>query len=91
MPAADMQSPGLEADDIIATLAVRALREGLHVTIASPDKVRTWMRISDNRLLQPHYALVMSGLHPRCRVLQERSSLWGCGVIGDLLLATRFY
>lgn len=34
-----MQSPGLEADDIIATLAVRALAEGCHVTIASPDKV----------------------------------------------------
>lgn len=33
------QSPGLEADDIIATLAVRALAEGCHVTIASPDKV----------------------------------------------------
>jgi 5'-3' exonuclease len=34
-----MQSPGLEADDIIATLAERALAEGCHVTIASPDKV----------------------------------------------------
>jgi 5'-3' exonuclease len=34
-----LQSPGLEADDIIATLAVRALAEGCDVTIASPDKV----------------------------------------------------
>ena len=39
------QSPGLEADDIIATLALRGLAEGLAVTIASPDKV-AWFRIN---------------------------------------------
>lgn len=31
--------PGVEADDVIATLAVRALGAGMSVEIASPDKV----------------------------------------------------
>ena len=31
--------PGIEADDVIGTVAVRALKEGLQVVIASPDKV----------------------------------------------------
>ena len=31
---------GVEADDVIATLAVRALARGMRVDIASPDKVR---------------------------------------------------
>jgi len=31
---------GVEADDVIATLAVRAVEAGMHVDIASPDKVR---------------------------------------------------
>jgi len=31
--------PGVEADDAIGTLAVRGIREGFHVAIASPDKV----------------------------------------------------
>ena len=30
---------GVEADDVIATLAVRAVEAGMHVDIASPDKV----------------------------------------------------
>ena len=33
--------PGVEADDVIATLATRAKREGFQVAIASPDKVST--------------------------------------------------
>ena len=33
---------GVEADDVIATLAVRAVEEGMHVDIASPDKVRPY-------------------------------------------------
>lgn len=32
--------PGIEADDVIGTVANRALQEGLQVAIASPDKVR---------------------------------------------------
>ena len=31
--------PGIEADDVIGTVANNALREGLQVAIASPDKV----------------------------------------------------
>ncbi len=31
---------GVEADDVIATLAVRAVEAGMRVDIASPDKVR---------------------------------------------------
>ena len=31
--------PGIEADDVIGTLATRAIQEGFHVAIASPDKV----------------------------------------------------
>lgn len=31
--------PGIEADDVIGTVASRALKEGLQVAIASPDKV----------------------------------------------------
>ena len=31
--------PGVEADDAIGTLAIRGIREGFHVAIASPDKV----------------------------------------------------
>lgn len=34
-----LQVSGLEADDIIATMAVRGVNEGLDVEIASPDKV----------------------------------------------------
>ncbi|KAL0017941.1 hypothetical protein WJX77_007314 [Trebouxia sp. C0004] len=30
--------PGVEADDAIGTLAIRGLRDGFHVAIASPDK-----------------------------------------------------
>lgn len=33
--------PGIEADDVIGTVATRALKEGLQVVIASPDKVST--------------------------------------------------
>lgn len=33
------QVPGLEADDMIATLAVRGVDAGFWVDIASPDKV----------------------------------------------------
>ena len=32
---------GVEADDVIATLATRALAAGMAVDIASPDKVRS--------------------------------------------------
>ncbi len=32
--------PGVEADDAIGTLAMRGIREGFQVAIASPDKVR---------------------------------------------------
>ncbi len=32
---------GVEADDVIATLAVRAQAQGMHVDIASPDTVNT--------------------------------------------------
>lgn len=31
--------PGIEADDVIGTLATRAVAEGMQVAIASPDKV----------------------------------------------------
>lgn len=31
--------PGIEADDVIGTVANNALKEGLQVAIASPDKV----------------------------------------------------
>jgi len=31
--------PGVEADDVIGSMAVRGAREGLDVTIVSPDKV----------------------------------------------------
>ena len=31
--------PGVEADDVIGTLATRAAKEGLDVIIVSPDKV----------------------------------------------------
>ena len=31
--------PGVEADDVIGTLAIRGINEGFHVAIASPDKV----------------------------------------------------
>ncbi len=31
--------PGVEADDAIGTLALRGIREGFQVAIASPDKV----------------------------------------------------
>lgn len=33
--------PGIEADDVIGTVAKNALKEGLQVAIASPDKVST--------------------------------------------------
>ena len=33
--------PGIEADDVIGTVATRALNEGLQVAVASPDKVNT--------------------------------------------------
>jgi DNA polymerase-1 len=36
--------PGVEADDVIATLATRAAKEGLDAIIVSPDKV-WWDRI----------------------------------------------
>ena len=32
--------PGIEADDVIGTVATRAIEEGMQVAIASPDKVR---------------------------------------------------
>ena len=35
---ADLSAPGVEADDLIGTLAVRAVREGLRVAVVSPDK-----------------------------------------------------
>lgn len=31
--------PGIEADDAIGTVATRAVADGMHVAIASPDKV----------------------------------------------------
>lgn len=31
--------PGIEADDVIGTVASRAINEGMQVAIASPDKV----------------------------------------------------
>ena len=33
--------PGLEADDVIGTVACRAVQQGMQVSIASPDKVST--------------------------------------------------
>ena len=35
---ADLSAPGVEADDLIGTLAVRGVREGLRVAVVSPDK-----------------------------------------------------
>ena len=32
--------PGVEADDVIGTLATRALKEGMGVVVVSPDKVQ---------------------------------------------------
>ena len=32
--------PGVEADDVIGSLATRAISDGFAVAIASPDKVR---------------------------------------------------
>ena len=34
-----IRQAGVEADDVIGTLAVRAVEEGFHVGIVSPDKV----------------------------------------------------
>ena len=39
MGVAHFMLEGVEADDVIATLAVRAVEAGMHVDIASPDKV----------------------------------------------------
>ena len=41
MGVAHFMLEGVEADDVIATLAVRAVEAGMRVDIASPDKVRT--------------------------------------------------
>ena len=38
---AELRVPGVEADDVIGTVATRAVDAGFHVAIASPDKVRT--------------------------------------------------
>eukprot|EP00884_Botryococcus_braunii_P018141 jgi/Botrbrau1/500/Bobra.110_2s0130.1 len=35
---AQISAPGVEADDVIGTLSVRAVNEGFHVAIVSPDK-----------------------------------------------------
>lgn len=35
-----LRESGVEADDVIGTLALRALDEGFQVAIASPDKVK---------------------------------------------------
>lgn len=35
---ADLSAPGVEADDLIGTLAVRGVEEGLRVAVVSPDK-----------------------------------------------------
>lgn len=32
--------PGVEADDVVGTLAARAAADGFHVVIVSPDRVR---------------------------------------------------
>lgn len=37
--------PGIEADDVIGTVATRAIREGMQVAIASPDKVCPYCRV----------------------------------------------
>lgn len=34
-----LQVPGVEADDVIGTMARRGMRAGMEVQIASPDKV----------------------------------------------------
>ncbi len=35
----ELRVPGVEADDVIGTVATRAIDAGFHVAIASPDKV----------------------------------------------------
>ena len=35
-----IREPGVEADDVIGTLALRAVDEGFQVAIVSPDKVK---------------------------------------------------
>ena len=45
MGVAHFMLEGVEADDVIATLAVRAVNQGMHVDIASPDKVRMFQTL----------------------------------------------
>ena len=40
---AELRVPGVEADDVIGTVATRAVDAGFHVAIASPDKARAWV------------------------------------------------
>lgn len=45
--------PGIEADDVIGTVANNALRQGLQVAIASPDKVNTNIYLSMQHAIAP--------------------------------------
>lgn len=40
MGVAELRVAGVEADDVIGTVATRAVAAGFHVAIASPDKAR---------------------------------------------------
>lgn len=82
-PVRHLQSPGLEADDIIATLAVRALAEGCHVTIASPDKVSVCFTIGLHQFItscwRHNLNTWLSSCSTLCRSLQkeqERQRCW---------------
>ncbi len=44
MGLAELRVPGIEADDVIGTVATRAADAGFHVAIASPDKARLFWR-----------------------------------------------
>ena len=45
--------PGIEADDVIGTVANNALKEGLKVAVASPDKVGATPSNSHCSLINP--------------------------------------
>lgn len=43
----ELRVPGVEADDVIGTVATRAIDAGFHVAIASPDKVGLGSGVGD--------------------------------------------
>jgi DNA polymerase-1 len=64
---ADLAAPGVEADDVIGTLAVRAAGDGVRVAIVSPDK-------DFFQLLRPGLQLLRPP--PQARVPKSYSPNW---------------